>query len=110
MGRRRRELHPCRHTEQVVAACLDICLAGGQHQEHTAIGPGLSALRRPGPEGSVIGRAQFNYAAELMGSAGKVERIAIMFEDTAYGTSTASSLGPYALKYRVTTTCRPFFM
>jgi branched-chain amino acid transport system substrate-binding protein len=44
------------------------------------------------PKGSVIGRAQFRYAVELSGGKGKVGRVAIMYEDTAFGTSTASGL------------------
>ena len=55
-------------------------------------GRGFKNVFQVTPKGSVIGRAQFNYASELTGSAGKVERIAIMFEDTAYGTSTAGGL------------------
>lgn len=43
-------------------------------------------------KGSVIGAAQFNFAVELAGGKGKVERVAIMYEDTAYGTSTATGL------------------
>ncbi len=43
-------------------------------------------------KGSVIGQAQFNYALELSGGASKINRIAIMYEDTAYGTSTANGL------------------
>jgi branched-chain amino acid transport system substrate-binding protein len=44
------------------------------------------------PKGSAIGRAQFNYAAELGGTSGKGSRVAILYEDTAYGTSTATGL------------------
>lgn len=55
-------------------------------------GRGFKNVFQVTPKGSVIGKAQFNYAFELTGSAGKVERIAIMFEDTAYGTSTAGGL------------------
>lgn len=44
------------------------------------------------PKGSVIGKAQFSYAVELVGGAAKVSRIAILFEDTAFGTSTAAGL------------------
>ena len=42
--------------------------------------------------GSVIGKAQFNYALELARGTSKVDKVAILFEDTAYGTSTASGL------------------
>ncbi len=55
-------------------------------------GRGFKNVFQVTPKGSVIGKAQFNYASELTGAAGKVERIAIMFEDTAYGTSTAGGL------------------
>ena len=55
-------------------------------------GRGFKNIFKVTSKGSVIGRAQFNFAAELAGSAGKVDRIAIMFEDTAFGTSTASGL------------------
>jgi branched-chain amino acid transport system substrate-binding protein len=44
------------------------------------------------PKGSAIGRAQFNYAAQLAGGTGKGNRVAILYEDTAYGTSTATGL------------------
>ncbi len=42
---------------------------------------------------SVIGRAQFDYAVAIAQAAGEeVKRAAIMFEDTAYGTSQATGL------------------
>ncbi|MGE0315196.1 MAG: ABC transporter substrate-binding protein [Lautropia sp.] len=42
---------------------------------------------------SVIGRAQFDYALQIAQAAGeKVSRAAIMYEDTAYGTSQATGL------------------
>jgi branched-chain amino acid transport system substrate-binding protein len=42
---------------------------------------------------SVIGRAQFDYALQIARAAGeKVERAAVMYEDTAYGTSQATGL------------------
>lgn len=42
---------------------------------------------------SVIGRAQFDYAVAIARAAGEdVKRAAIMFEDTAYGTSQATGL------------------
>jgi branched-chain amino acid transport system substrate-binding protein len=55
-------------------------------------GRGFKNVFQVTPKGTVIGKAQFNFAAELTGSAGKVDRVAIMFEDTAYGTSTAAGL------------------
>lgn len=42
---------------------------------------------------SVIGRAQFDDALAIAGAAGeKIERVAIMYEDTAYGTAQAAGL------------------
>jgi branched-chain amino acid transport system substrate-binding protein len=42
---------------------------------------------------SVIGKAQFDYVAAIAQSAGsKIEKIAIMYEDTAYGTAQATGL------------------
>jgi branched-chain amino acid transport system substrate-binding protein len=42
---------------------------------------------------SVIGKAQFDYVAAIAQAAGtKVEKIAIMYEDTAYGTAQAAGL------------------
>jgi branched-chain amino acid transport system substrate-binding protein len=44
------------------------------------------------PKGSVIGKAQFNFASELSGGTSKVNKVAILYEDTAFGTSTAAGL------------------
>lgn len=55
-------------------------------------GRGFKNVFQVTPKGSVIGKAQFNFASELTAGAAKVERVAIMFEDTAFGTSTASGL------------------
>jgi branched-chain amino acid transport system substrate-binding protein len=42
---------------------------------------------------SVIGKAQFDYTAAIAQSAGaKIDKIAIMYEDTAYGTAQANGL------------------
>jgi branched-chain amino acid transport system substrate-binding protein len=42
---------------------------------------------------SVIGKAQFDYTAAIAQAAGtRIEKIAIMYEDTAYGTAQASGL------------------
>src|ERR1700744_3186949 len=42
---------------------------------------------------SVIGRAQFDYTAAIAQAAGsKIDKIAIMYEDTAYGTAQANGL------------------
>ncbi len=55
-------------------------------------GRGFKNVFQVTPKGSVIGKAQYNLAAELSGGLDKTHRVAIMFEDTAYGTSTASGL------------------
>lgn len=55
-------------------------------------GRGFKHVFQVSPKGSVIGKAQFNHALELSGGASKINKIAILFEDTAYGTSTASGL------------------
>lgn len=55
-------------------------------------GRGFKNVFQVTSKGSVIGKAQFNYAVELAGGSEKVNKIAIMFEDTAYGTSTANGL------------------
>jgi branched-chain amino acid transport system substrate-binding protein len=44
-------------------------------------------------KGSVLGRAQFDYTLAIAQAAGeKIERVAIMYEDTAYGTAQANGL------------------
>jgi branched-chain amino acid transport system substrate-binding protein len=55
-------------------------------------GRGFNNVFQVTPKGSVIGRAQFNFAAELSGGTSKVNKVAILFEDTAFGTSTAAGL------------------
>lgn len=55
-------------------------------------GRGFKNVFQVTSKGSAIGKAQFSYAVELAGGAGKVSNIAIVYEDTAYGTSTASGL------------------
>lgn len=55
-------------------------------------GRGFKHVFQVTSKGSVIGQAQFNYALELAGGVSKVNKVAIMFEDTAYGTSTANGL------------------
>ena len=55
-------------------------------------GRGFKNVFQVTSKGSVIGKAQFNYATELAGGVGKVSKVAIMYEDTAFGTSTASGL------------------
>ena len=41
---------------------------------------------------SVIGKAQFDYTAAIAQAAGRIEKVAIMYEDTAYGTAQANGL------------------
>jgi len=55
-------------------------------------GRGFKNVFQVTPKGSVMGKAQFDFATELAGGKGKVDKIAIMFEDTAFGTSTATGL------------------
>lgn len=40
-------------------------------------------------KGSVLGQAQYDYAAAVVAGADKIKKIAILYEDTAYGTSQA---------------------
>ena len=55
-------------------------------------GRGFKNVFQVTPKGSVIGKAQFNFAADLSGGTSKVNKVAILFEDTAFGTSTAAGL------------------
>lgn len=55
-------------------------------------GRGFKNVFQVTAKGSVIGRAQLNYAVELAGGKAKVDKVALMYEDTAYGTSTAAGL------------------
>jgi branched-chain amino acid transport system substrate-binding protein len=55
-------------------------------------GRGFKNVFQVTPKGSVIGKAQFDFAAALAGGSGKANKVAILFEDTAFGTSTASGL------------------
>lgn len=55
-------------------------------------GRGFKNVFQVTPKGSVIGMAQFNFAAEISGGFSKVQKVAILFEDTAFGTSTAAGL------------------
>ena len=45
-------------------------------------GRGYKHVFQVTPKGSVIGKAQFDYAIELAGGSSKVNKIAILFEDT----------------------------
>lgn len=54
---------------------------------------GFKNLFQVVPKGSVLGRAQFDYTLAIAKAAGeKIERVAIMYEDTAYGTAQAGGL------------------
>ncbi len=55
-------------------------------------GRGFKNVFQVTSKGSAIGKAQFDYALELAGGSSKVSRVALMYEDTAYGTSTATGL------------------
>jgi branched-chain amino acid transport system substrate-binding protein len=55
-------------------------------------GRGFKNVFQVTAKGSVIGKAQFDLAVDLAGGPSKVNKIAIMFEDTAFGTSTASGI------------------
>lgn len=55
-------------------------------------GRGFKNIFQVTPKGSVIGKAQFNFASELSGGTSKVNKVAILYEDTAFGTSTAAGL------------------
>ena len=55
-------------------------------------GRGFKNVFQVTSKGSAIGKAQFNYAMELEGGKSKVSKIALVYEDTAYGTSTANGL------------------
>jgi branched-chain amino acid transport system substrate-binding protein len=56
-------------------------------------GRGLEGVFQVPPKASVIGRAQVNYTLAIAEAAGsKIEKIAIMYEDTAYGTAQSRGL------------------
>jgi branched-chain amino acid transport system substrate-binding protein len=56
-------------------------------------GRGLESVFQVVPKASVIGRAQVNYTLAIAEAAGsKIEKIAIMYEDTAYGTAQSRGL------------------
>jgi branched-chain amino acid transport system substrate-binding protein len=55
-------------------------------------GRGFKNVFQVTPKGSVIGKAQFNFVSELSGGTSKVNKVAILYEDTAFGTSTAAGL------------------
>jgi branched-chain amino acid transport system substrate-binding protein len=56
-------------------------------------GRGLESVFQVTPKASVIGRAQVNYTLAIAEAAGsKIEKIAIMYEDTAYGIAQSRGL------------------
>jgi branched-chain amino acid transport system substrate-binding protein len=56
-------------------------------------GRGYKNIFQVVPKASVIGKAQFEYTAAIAQAAGaKIDKIAIMYEDTAYGTAQANGL------------------
>src|SRR5216683_5613216 len=56
-------------------------------------GRGLESVFSVTAKASVIGRAQFNYTLAIAEAAGsKIEKIAIMYEDTAYGVAQSRGL------------------
>jgi branched-chain amino acid transport system substrate-binding protein len=56
-------------------------------------GRGFKNIFQVTPKGSALGKAQFSYTLELAGAAGaKIEKVAIMYEDTAYGTSQSAGI------------------
>jgi branched-chain amino acid transport system substrate-binding protein len=56
-------------------------------------GRGLETVFQVAPKATVIGRAQVNYTLAIAEAAGsKIEKIAIMYEDTAYGTAQSRGL------------------
>lgn len=56
-------------------------------------GRGFKNIFQVVSKASVIGRAQFNYAVEIARATGEeIQRAAILYEDTAYGTSQATGL------------------
>ncbi|MBY0381269.1 MAG: ABC transporter substrate-binding protein [Xanthobacteraceae bacterium] len=56
-------------------------------------GRGYKYVFQVSPKGTVFGKAQFDYATDIAKAAGeKVEKIAILYEDTAYGTAQAKGL------------------
>jgi branched-chain amino acid transport system substrate-binding protein len=56
-------------------------------------GRGLESIFQVVPKASVIARAQVNYTLAIAEAAGsKIEKIAIMYEDTAYGTAQSRGL------------------
>jgi branched-chain amino acid transport system substrate-binding protein len=56
-------------------------------------GRGLESVFKVTAKASVIGRAQVNYTLAIADAAGsKIEKIAVMYEDTAYGVAQSSGL------------------
>jgi len=65
-------------------------------------GRGYKNIFQVVPKASVIGKAQFEYTAAIAQAAGaKIDKIAIMYEDTAYGTAQANGLRAGAMAANV---------
>ncbi|MFG1400514.1 ABC transporter substrate-binding protein [Xanthobacter sediminis] len=62
-------------------------------------GRGYDYVFQVSPKGTVFGEAQFDYATAIAKAAGeKIDKIAILYEDTAYGTAQAKGLREAAKK------------
>ncbi|MFG1330093.1 ABC transporter substrate-binding protein [Xanthobacter autotrophicus] len=62
-------------------------------------GRGYQYVFQVSPKGTVFGAAQFDYATGIAKAAGeKIDKIAILYEDTAYGTAQAKGLRDAAKK------------
>src|SRR4030095_7945409 len=65
-------------------------------------GRGLESVFQVTPKASVTGRAQVNYTLTIAEAAGsKIEKIAIMYEDTAYGIAQSRGLGRAATEANI---------
>ncbi|WP_127091004.1 ABC transporter substrate-binding protein [Aquabacter cavernae] len=62
-------------------------------------GRGYDYIFQVSPKGTVFGEAQFDYATAIAKKAGeKIDKVAILYEDTAYGTAQAKGLRDAAKK------------
>src|SRR5207245_9076331 len=77
----------CRGTARAAAPFPTMAFAGG------ITGCGLESGFQVTPKASVTGRAQVNYTLAISEAAGsKIEKIAVMYEDTAYGIAQSRGL------------------
>jgi branched-chain amino acid transport system substrate-binding protein len=75
-----------------VAARADIPMLTNSFADEIT-GRGLESIFKVSPTATVIGRAQFNYTLAIAEAAeSKIGKIAIMFEDTAYGVAQSRGL------------------